>query len=211
MTATEIIREIDALPPADLGRRDAPRQGARRGSPVATGGARRAARPVCRSDRPGRGRAAESGDYPRLLRPPLTAPKVLRARLPDAVFQHLLTRARERQFSTTHFITFAAWLDTNPEVPEGDWFKRFPGMTVCGERELVEDAPTSGASAPRAGSGLMRSVAPWARGDLGDFGEGRSPSAVLIANACVSASRISLKKGGLLSRFSFVAWQLPAE
>ncbi|HEV7405938.1 MAG TPA: hypothetical protein VGO11_23535 [Chthoniobacteraceae bacterium] len=65
-------------------------------------------------------------------------PKILRARLPDAVWQHLLTRAREREFSTAQFITFAAWLDTNPEVPERHWFKRFPGMTVCGEGELVK-------------------------------------------------------------------------
>jgi hypothetical protein len=30
-------------------------------------------------------------------------------------------------------VALAAWLDTNPEVPEGEWFKRFPGMIVCGE------------------------------------------------------------------------------
>ena len=33
-------------------------------------------------------------------------------------------------------MAFAAWLDTNPEVPEGEWFKRFPGMIACGEGEL---------------------------------------------------------------------------
>ena len=26
-------------------------------------------------------------------------------------------------------------IDTEPEVPEGRWFKRFSGMTVCGEGE----------------------------------------------------------------------------
>jgi len=31
----------------------------------------------------------------------------------------------------------AAWLDTQPKVPEGRWFKRFPGMTVGGEGDLV--------------------------------------------------------------------------
>lgn len=30
------------------------------------------------------------------------------------------------------------WLDTQPEVPAGKWFKRFPGMIVCGEGELVK-------------------------------------------------------------------------
>ena len=30
------------------------------------------------------------------------------------------------------------WLDTNPIVPSGQWFKRFPEMTICGEGELVK-------------------------------------------------------------------------
>jgi hypothetical protein len=32
----------------------------------------------------------------------------------------------------------ARWLDTEPEVLEGEWFKRFSGMTVCGEGEFVK-------------------------------------------------------------------------
>jgi hypothetical protein len=30
------------------------------------------------------------------------------------------------------------WLDAEPEVLEGKWFKRFSGMIVCGEGELVK-------------------------------------------------------------------------
>jgi hypothetical protein len=30
------------------------------------------------------------------------------------------------------------WLRTDPEVPEGKWFKIFSGMTVCGEGELIK-------------------------------------------------------------------------
>ena len=26
----------------------------------------------------------------------------------------------------------ARWLDTEPEVPESNWFRSFPGFTVCG-------------------------------------------------------------------------------
>ena len=65
-------------------------------------------------------------------------PRVRRAKLPDALFQHLLTRAREREISRSDIVAFAAWLDTDPEVPEGEWFKRFPDMIVCGEGELVK-------------------------------------------------------------------------
>jgi hypothetical protein len=32
----------------------------------------------------------------------------------------------------------AKWLDGEPEVPEGLWYKRVPGMTVCGEREFIK-------------------------------------------------------------------------
>jgi hypothetical protein len=33
---------------------------------------------------------------------------------------------------------FAVWLDTEPEVPDGKWYKRFSSVTVCGEREWVK-------------------------------------------------------------------------
>ena len=65
-------------------------------------------------------------------------PRIRRAHLPEALFQHLLTRARERQISREAIVAFAAWLDTNPEVPAGNWFKRLPGLIVCGEGELVK-------------------------------------------------------------------------
>ena len=32
----------------------------------------------------------------------------------------------------------AAWLDREPEVPDVAWYKRFPGMTVCGEGKLIK-------------------------------------------------------------------------
>ena len=30
------------------------------------------------------------------------------------------------------------WLETHPEVPAGDWYKRFPSMTVCGRGVLIK-------------------------------------------------------------------------
>jgi len=30
------------------------------------------------------------------------------------------------------------WMDTQPEVPNGRWFKRFPELIVCGEGELIK-------------------------------------------------------------------------
>ena len=64
-------------------------------------------------------------------------PKVRRQNLPPALFQHLLDRIQSRKIPASQLELLAKWLDTEPEVPAGQWFKRFSGMTVCGESELV--------------------------------------------------------------------------
>jgi hypothetical protein len=65
-------------------------------------------------------------------------PKVRRQNIPPALFQHLLDRIQSRKIPASQLALLAQWLDTEPEVPEGHWFKRLPGMTVCGEGELVK-------------------------------------------------------------------------
>jgi hypothetical protein len=54
------------------------------------------------------------------------------------LLNHLLDRVKLRQISAAQLGAFADWLDTEPEVPDGEWFKRFPEMIVCGEGELVK-------------------------------------------------------------------------
>jgi hypothetical protein len=41
----------------------------------------------------------------------------------------------------------ADWLATEPEVPDGKWFKRFPAMIVCGEGEFIRTFLKAGQSA----------------------------------------------------------------
>ncbi len=65
-------------------------------------------------------------------------PKIRREGIPAALLRHLFDRVREREISEEQIGLLAGWLETNPEVPEGKWFKRFPGMTACGEGELVK-------------------------------------------------------------------------
>lgn len=65
-------------------------------------------------------------------------PKVRRHNLPPALMQHLLDRVHRRKISGAQLLLLAQWLDAEPEVPEGPWFKRFPAMTVCGEGALVK-------------------------------------------------------------------------
>ncbi|MBI2220318.1 MAG: hypothetical protein HYU53_03830 [Acidobacteria bacterium] len=65
-------------------------------------------------------------------------PKVRRQNLPPALFHHLLDRIQSRMIPATQLGLLAKWLDTGPEVPEGRWYKRSSGMTVCGDGELIE-------------------------------------------------------------------------
>ena len=65
-------------------------------------------------------------------------PKVRRQKLPEALLRHLLTRTRQRSIPDDQIILLAQWLDTDPEVPEGKWFKKFSGLIVCGEGELIK-------------------------------------------------------------------------
>src|SRR5437773_4226792 len=60
-------------------------------------------------------------------------PRIRRERIPEALVAHLVRRIRQREISTAQLGLFARWLDADPEVPEGEWFKRFPEMIVCGE------------------------------------------------------------------------------
>jgi hypothetical protein len=41
-------------------------------------------------------------------------------------------------FRPSNLALLADWLRTDPEVPAGRWFKRFPEMTVCGEGEWIK-------------------------------------------------------------------------
>ena len=65
-------------------------------------------------------------------------PEIRREQVPERLLLHLLTRVRERKISGENLSLLGRWLDTEPEVPERRWFKRFPEFTVCGEGELVK-------------------------------------------------------------------------
>jgi hypothetical protein len=65
-------------------------------------------------------------------------PQVRRNNVPPALFQHLLDRVQGRKIPASQLGQLAEWLDGEPELPEGFWYKRFSGMTVCGEGELIK-------------------------------------------------------------------------
>ena len=73
-------------------------------------------------------------------------PKIRRSKLPREVMRHLLDRVYDREISEDQLKLFSKWLDDEPEVSMEKWFKRFPGMIVCGEGELVKTFLRAGQS-----------------------------------------------------------------
>lgn len=71
-------------------------------------------------------------------------PRIQRKRIPKALMAHLVKRVRQREVSSSQLGLLVRWLDRDPEVPEGRWFKRFPEMIVCGEGELVKTFLSAG-------------------------------------------------------------------
>jgi hypothetical protein len=71
-------------------------------------------------------------------------PKIGRDNLPPGLLNHLLDRITERQIFANQLGKFADWLVTEPDVPEGQRFKRFQGMIVCREGEWVKTFLRSG-------------------------------------------------------------------
>ena len=54
------------------------------------------------------------------------------AGLPPAVHQHLIDRMRDRAIAIPDLNRLRLWIESNPEVPEGDWYKDFGSFKICG-------------------------------------------------------------------------------
>ena len=65
-------------------------------------------------------------------------PRIRRQDLPRDLLAHLLDRVKSRSIPVDQLALLADWLAAEPEVPDGSWFKRFPGMIICGEGELIK-------------------------------------------------------------------------
>ena len=65
-------------------------------------------------------------------------PRIKRSGLPKVLFDHILLRIQQRGITPEDLGLMAAWMDKEPNVPEGNWFKRFNTFILCGEGELVK-------------------------------------------------------------------------
>lgn len=71
-------------------------------------------------------------------------PKIRFHSLPRSVWQHLLERVHERQISLGDLELLQSWVRSEPEAPEGDWYKDFGSFVLCGAGELPKTVLAKG-------------------------------------------------------------------
>ena len=54
---------------------------------------------------------------------------------PKGILDHLVQRFREGRISSSVFLALKHWLESDPDVPQGKWFKRFKSGTLAGNGE----------------------------------------------------------------------------
>ena len=54
---------------------------------------------------------------------------------PRGILDHLVQRYREGRIADTDFLDLKQWLESDPTVPPGKWFKRFKSGILAGEGE----------------------------------------------------------------------------
>ena len=55
------------------------------------------------------------------------------SRLPPAIRAHLVDRMRDRKISIDDLNRLRLWMESKPDVPEGQWYKDFASFKLCGE------------------------------------------------------------------------------
>lgn len=67
--------------------------------------------------------------------------------LPPAVRQHLVDRMRDRAISISDLNQLRLWIESQPEVPEGPWYKDFDTFKICGEGKFPKTFLSKGQTA----------------------------------------------------------------
>jgi hypothetical protein len=63
-------------------------------------------------------------------------PKIRFVNLPRGVWQHILNRVEEREIPLSDLVLLQSWVKSQPDAPEGDWYKDFGSFKLCGSGEL---------------------------------------------------------------------------
>jgi hypothetical protein len=55
---------------------------------------------------------------------------------PAQILDHLIQRYRDGRVTSDDFLELKHWLESDPDVPKGKWYKRFKTGTLAGKGEL---------------------------------------------------------------------------
>ena len=66
-------------------------------------------------------------------------PKIQWANLPSSLRDHLFERLRERKIQAEGLYELKLWRESEPEAPEGAWYKDFGSFKICGARYAGQD------------------------------------------------------------------------
>ena len=67
--------------------------------------------------------------------------------LPAAVRQHLIERMRDRSISIEDLNELRLWIESKPDVPEGEWYRDFGSFKICGRGSYPDTFLLPGQSA----------------------------------------------------------------
>jgi len=56
--------------------------------------------------------------------------------LPEGIRQHLIDRMRDRAIRIADLNQLRLWIESEPEVPDGDWHKDFGSFKICVDGSL---------------------------------------------------------------------------
>jgi hypothetical protein len=82
-------------------------------------------------------------------------PKIQWSDLPPALRKHLFERLAERKITVEDLYQLKLWRESEPDAPDGAWYKDFGSFKICGEGEISEDFPASG-PVPERQEAIMR-------------------------------------------------------
>ena len=60
-------------------------------------------------------------------------PKICWTNLPAALRDHLFERLRERRITAEDLYQLKLWRESEPDAPDGPWYKDFGSFKLCGE------------------------------------------------------------------------------
>jgi len=76
-------------------------------------------------------------------------PTIQWQKLPPALRDHLFDRLRDRKITTEDLYALKLWRESEPEAPDGLWYKDLGSFKVCGEGQypktfLLKGQPAKG-------------------------------------------------------------------